>query len=121
MCAKPQPSHFEDELTCEVVPERDVVRVRPVGALDVATASMLEEQLSELRSARFRELIVDLRGLVFMDSTGLRLLLRWDAAARSDGFRLGFVPGAPEVQRVFELTGTTDSIRFLESGWAARR
>jgi anti-anti-sigma factor len=125
MWAKPHPSRSEradeDGLTCDVVPERNVVRVRPVGTLDLATVPVLEEQLAELRSAGFREVIVDLRELVFMDSTGLRLLLRWDAAARNDGFWLGFVPGAPEVQRVFELTGTNDRITFVDPGEAARR
>jgi anti-anti-sigma factor len=125
MCAELHSSRFEradeDALTCEVVPDRDVVRVRPVGTLDLATVPVLEEQLAELLSAGFRELIVDLRGLVFMDSTGLRLLLRWDAAARNDGFALGFVPGAPEVQRVFELTSTTDRIAFVDPAAAARR
>ena len=103
-------------LTCEVVPERDLVRVRPRGALDVATASVLDEQLADLRAAGFRRLLIDLSELRFMDSTGLRLVLQWDAAARSDGFELGVMGGRPEVQRVFELTGTLECLPFVDSG-----
>jgi anti-sigma B factor antagonist len=105
----------DESLTCEVVPERDTVRVCPVGTLDLATGPVLEQQLTELREAGFRHMIVDLRGLVFMDSTGLQLVLRWEAAARQDGFAIGFVPGSPEVQRVFELTGVLDSISFVSA------
>jgi anti-sigma B factor antagonist len=119
MSAKPHPRQFEpaDELLrCDVVPERGRVRICPVGALDMANASVLEHELAELRAAGFRQLIVDLRGLRFMDSTGLRLVLRWHAAAAADGFELGVVPGAPAIQRVFELTGTLDRVPFVDSG-----
>ena len=105
----------DESLTCEVVPERDTVRVRPVGTLDLATGPVLEQQLAELRAAGFRHIVVDLRGLTFMDSTGLQLALRWEAASRVDGFKIGFVPGPPEVQRVFELTGVLDSISFVSA------
>jgi STAS domain len=76
MSAEPRPHppswRLEDEgsLRCEVVPERDVVYVRPIGSLDLATVAVLEQQLKELREAGFRRLIVDLGGLLFMDSTG---------------------------------------------------
>jgi hypothetical protein len=50
-----------------------------------------------------------------MDSTGLRLALRWDAAARADGFEIGFLPGSPAIQRVFEVTGTTDAVPFISA------
>jgi anti-sigma B factor antagonist len=102
-------------LDCEVVPERDAVRVRPVGSLDVATVSVLERQLEELREVGFRRLIVDLGGLSFMDSSGLRLALKWHAAAQHDGFEIGFVPGRPAVQRVFELTGMAERLPFVGS------
>jgi anti-sigma B factor antagonist len=105
----------ESSLSCEVLPERDAVRVRPLGSLDVATAPGLDRELQELREAGFRQLIVDLAGLSFMDSTGLRLALKWQSAARQDGFDIGFMPGPPSVQRVFELTGVTDEVRFIGS------
>ena len=116
---QPHPSNWrpEDEapLTCEVDPDRDAVRVRAIGSLDLATVSVLEQQLNELREAGFRRLIVDLGGLDFMDSTGLKLALAWHAAAQEDGFEIGFAPGPPAVQRVFELTGTSDHISFIDS------
>jgi anti-sigma B factor antagonist len=121
MSAQPQPQptnrRLEDEppLRCEVVPERDAVHVRPIGSLDLATAPVLEHQLEELRGAGFRRLIVDLGGLWFMDSAGVHLVLEWHAAAQQDGFQIAFGPGAPAVQRVFELTGTSELLPFIHS------
>jgi anti-sigma B factor antagonist len=110
-----------DSLSFELLRERDAVRLRPVGTLDLATEPLLEQQLAELRAAGFRDLIVDLRGLEFMDSTGLQLVLRWNAAARVDGFSIGFVPGSPMIQRVFELTGTTEHVSFIDPAGSLRR
>jgi anti-sigma B factor antagonist len=105
----------EESFTCEVVPESDAVRVRAIGSLDMATAPLLEQQLEELRDAGFRRLIVDLGGLSFMDSTGVHLALKWHGAASQDGFQIGFAPGPPAVQRVFELTGMTEHLPFINS------
>jgi len=108
---------LEDEdatLRCEVVPERDGVRVRAIGSLDLSTVSVLDRQLNELREAGFRRLLVDLGGLLFMDSTGLRLALTWHAAAQRDGFEIAFAPGPPAVQMVFEVTGMRDHVPFID-------
>jgi anti-anti-sigma factor len=102
-------------LRCEVIPQRDEVRVRPVGALDLSTVKVLEDQLVELSGAGFRRFVLDLRALSFMDSSGLRLILRWDAEARKDGFKMGLIPGSPTVQRVFELTGMLDYLPFVRA------
>jgi anti-anti-sigma factor len=100
---------------CEVVPERDAVRVRPVGALDMATAPALHAEIAQLRDAGFRCILVDLRELEFMDSSGLRALLTLNAQANSDGFELGLVRGNPTVDRVFEVTGTKNLLPFTDS------
>ena len=103
----------DELLRCELHPERGTVRVRAVGSLDMATAPRLDQQLIELHEAGWNLIVVDLGGLSFMDSSGLRLLLRWDAIARQDGFNLQFAPGPPPVQRVFELTGMTERLPFI--------
>ena len=80
----------------------------------MATAPILAAQLMELRESGFRRLVIDLGRLDFIDSTGLRLLLAQDAAARQDGFSIAMVPGKPAVQRVFELTKTLDVLPFID-------
>jgi anti-sigma B factor antagonist len=115
MCALPAQAHdLENELLyCEIVRDQSHVRVCPVGALDLATVAILEDELAGLRDAGFQALVVDLSRLVFMDSSGLRLMLRWTEAADKEGFSIAFVPGRANVQRVFELTATQQLIPFL--------
>ena len=95
--------------------EREAVRVRAVGALDLATVPILEAEVAELRDAGFRHLVLDLSGLGFMDSSGLRCIIELDAEARQDGFSIALVPGPRAVQRVFELTGATALLPFIDA------
>jgi anti-sigma B factor antagonist len=99
---------------CEVSPEPGTVRLRPIGELDLATVPTLQTHITELREAGHRHILLDLRGLLFIDSTGLRLILRHDAEARRDGFSLALVPGSPEVQRVFDIAGVTTRLPFVD-------
>jgi anti-anti-sigma factor len=93
-------------------PERDRVRVIPVGELDVATVGELDAKLRELIDAGFRTFVVDLRELTFMDSTGLHWCLALDAVARRDGMELVLIPGLRSVQRVFEIAGLDERLPF---------
>ena len=102
-----------EDFVCRVEPERERVRIVPTGALDMATAPILDAQLRDLRESGFPHLLVDLRQLSFIDSTGLRLLLAFNSASRSDGFSFALIAGPPNVQRIFELTGTLDVLPFV--------
>jgi anti-sigma B factor antagonist len=102
-----------DSFHCESGRNGDTVWVRPVGELDLDTAPQLEEAIAALAEDCPR-LVLDLRGLTFMDSTGLRLVIRWDAAARRDGFDFAIVPGPEVVQRVIRLTGMDDQLTVSE-------
>ena len=98
----------------EVAPQDRGVRVRAFGSLDMATTPDLDATLTELCAADHDLIIVDLGGLDFMDSSGLRLLLNWDAFARRDGISVHLVPGPPTVQRVFDVTGTAGVFTFRD-------
>jgi anti-sigma B factor antagonist len=89
-------------------------RLRPAGELDVATVGRLETCIREAHEAGFRRLVVDLRGLDFMDSTGLTLLTRWTLESRRDGFEFGVVPGGERIQRLFELSGLSPHFTFVD-------
>ena len=58
--------------------------------------------------------MLDLRAVCFLDSSGLRMVLEWDARSRADGFSFALVAGAPTVQRLFELTHTTELLSFID-------
>ena len=103
-----------DSFRCELEPERERVRVRPIGEVDMATAPVVQEHLTELMAAGFRQVTLDLRGVRFLDSSGLRMILEWDARSRADGFSFALVAGPPNVQRLFELTNTTEMLSFTD-------
>ena len=103
-----------DPFRCEAGRSGARAWVRPVGELDLDTATVLEEQLAAARADGVETVVLDLRGLTFMDSTGLRLVIRWDTAAREDGFEFAIVPGSEVVQRVFRLTGMDEHLQVAE-------
>ncbi|MEA2176882.1 MAG: hypothetical protein QOG77_179 [Solirubrobacteraceae bacterium] len=77
--------------------------IRPEGELDLASAPVLDDELRGFLGS-YQALVVDLRGLTFIDSAGVHLLLRWarDAARMHRSCRL--IPGSERVQLVFAMT-----------------
>ena len=103
-----------DLFSCEVVRDGGHDWVRPAGDLDLDTAHRVESALGGLREEGSGDLVLDLRGVTFMDSTGLRLVIRWHRAAQDEGFRFAIVPGPEIVQRVFRLTGMDGHLPIVE-------
>jgi anti-sigma B factor antagonist len=99
---------------CESGHTGDHAWVRPIGELDLDTAPLLDLELVAARDAGADRLLLDMRALTFMDSTGLRLVIRWDTAAREEGFEFAIVPGIDVVQRVFRLTGMDEYLAMAE-------
>ena len=98
----------------EVEPARDSVRVAPVGELDIATVDKLRGEVERLRESGFGKLVLDLRGVRFLDSTGLRLVLELDQAARADSQELLLIRGSDVVQRIFEVTQVSERLQFID-------
>jgi anti-anti-sigma factor len=97
------------------VSERNgVVSIALVGELDLATAGRLESELRRVEGARPPVLVIDLRELRFIDSTGLRLIIRAHAKAKEEGRRLAVVRGPGAVHRVFELALLEKRLEFIE-------
>lgn len=99
-------------LLISVHPQRDAVRVAPRGELDLCSAAALQAQLDELRAAGFAHVVLDLRELTFMDSSGVRLIFREDRLARSAGHRFSLIAGNPQVQRVLSICGLVERLDF---------
>ncbi len=100
---------------CELEVERERVRVCPIGEIDLATVPVVAAHLSEPEAAGFKQVTLDLRAVCFLDSTGLRMILEWDARSRADGFAFSLIAGPPTVQRLFDLTGTTARLVFIDA------
>lgn len=90
----------------------DAVLIVLRGELDLASAPELERELREVEASSPSRIAIDLRGLGFMDSTGLQALLRARERAGSASYELTLRRGPHQVQRVFELTRTVDAFSF---------
>jgi anti-anti-sigma factor len=88
-----------DQFSVEIVDGRLIVR----GELDLAAVSELEASTVDLDGQLIE---VDLGGVTFLDSAGLRAL--WNTGRSHPGVR--FVNPSPNVRRLLELTKMTDLI-----------
>jgi anti-anti-sigma factor len=80
-------------------------RLIPTGELDIATVPILERAFDAVHEGDDQTMIVvDLTELSFLDSTGIHLLLRINAACK-DADRLRIVNGSPVVARMLDITG----------------
>ncbi len=92
--------------------EEGQTRLSVAGELDLATAPVLEHRLSQLRDDRLqaarddrRWVVLDLSGLEFIDSTGVKVLFAAINYAQSEGWRLEIHGDlVPQVKQVAELT-----------------
>jgi anti-sigma B factor antagonist len=90
------------EITTEQREGQTIVAL--VGELDIASAPQFEEGLAKAEADNPGVLVLDLRGVEFIDSTGLRAVIGADERARSTGRRLVIVRGTAAVERVFSVT-----------------
>jgi anti-anti-sigma factor len=85
------------------------------GELDLATAPELEQLVNE-RIDGSQEVVIDLRGLEFMDSSGIRVLVAAHARAGRTGNRLFIVRPEPgsAVAKIVEVAGLDGELNLLD-------
>ncbi|MFY1655964.1 STAS domain-containing protein [Micromonospora sp. WMMD1274] len=89
--------------------EGNIVRLTLVGELDMATVEMLEAAVDDgLTEYRPHLLIIDLAGLVFCDSSGIRALLDACRAANYRGATFRATNACGMTRRVLQVTGVLD-------------
>lgn len=81
------------------------------GELDIATAPQLSAALARV-AVPGRAVRVDLGGLVFMDSTGMRSILEANRDAQREGWELRLARAPEPVQRVFGMSGVERLLPF---------
>jgi len=100
------------ELTTET--EGTTVRLVLTGQLDIAGASRVERELERIEQEPPATIVLDLRALTFMDSTGLRVILAADGRAREQARRLVLVRGSDTVQRIIEMTRLDERLEIVD-------
>src|SRR3954453_12960335 len=106
------------ELGIETREEGGVTVIALTGEFDLAGVHKFQAELAGVEADAPNVLLVDLGGLQFMDSSGLRALVMADHRAKAAGRRLAIVPGPPVVRRVFEITQLDDRLDLVENAAA---
>ena len=90
--------------------------VRLIGEFDFSSYEEIDALLTEAQMNGRDDVRLDLRELTFIDSSGLRVLLRANERASDIGGRLRLVSGSQAVERILALTGVGDRFEFVEGG-----
>ncbi len=91
------------------------VEIAIQGELDLATAPQLDAEFERVGALDGIEaVVVDLRDLVFLDSTGLEAIVKFDARSRSAGVELAVVRGPRAVERLFAVMQLDKKLRIVD-------
>ncbi|MEA2308217.1 MAG: anti-sigma factor antagonist [Thermoleophilaceae bacterium] len=101
-------------LSLETREEGDSVKIAVSGELDLSSALTFDEEMRRAEERCPETLVLDLRRLRFMDSTGLRLIMSAQARSRTRGRRFAVVLGSDPVKRLFRLAGVNRRLEIVE-------
>ena len=96
-----------NELSFETLESETETVVTVGGEVDMATAPQLDHYLCALVD---RDVVVDLSGVVFLDSSGVSALVNVLQAFEARGRTLRVVGERDNVRTVFEVTGVYDAL-----------
>jgi anti-sigma B factor antagonist len=106
----------EGALRIETTESDGWVSVAVAGELDLAEAAEAEKAVQDALHRPSRGLVVDLRRVTFLGSTGIRVLLDAQAAALGAGRRFRVVQGDGAARRLIELLGLTERLEVVDAG-----
>ena len=96
---------------CERVNGSEHIRI--AGELDLSVIGAVDREIERAEATDAGRIVLDLDDVEFMDASAVRLLLHLSERSASNGKRLRITrAGAPQVQRVLELTGVGELLPF---------
>jgi anti-sigma B factor antagonist len=104
------------QFTAHTTRRNGVARIAVQGDLDLGSVRFLAEHLDLVTDGASANgngvpgVILDLRALTFIDSTGLQTVLDAARSAAERGHRFAAVGVGRPVRKLFEITGTVDSL-----------
>jgi anti-sigma B factor antagonist len=85
------------------------------GELDLASGPALDDELGRVSASGVPLVVVDLREVEFIDSTGLSILVKAHQRAVEQGHEFALVRGAQQVQRLLDLTGVAERLTLVDT------
>jgi anti-sigma B factor antagonist len=104
------PDHLQ--IAVEEADSALVVKLR--GDLDLGSCDALRARLDGAELDGKPAIVVDLRDLAFLDSSGLRELIVASRSAASNARRFALIAGRDEIHRVFTISGTADRFEWID-------
>lgn len=105
-----QPS---DDFTVEVHRRPGVAVVAPAGEIDVATVERVRDRLRACEDGA-RALVLDLREVGFMDTSGLQLVFEQQRRAAEASYDFVVVRGPRQLERLFDIAGLGGRLRLVD-------
>lgn len=102
----------DEPLSIRCSRDGDTQRVLAVGELDIATVGSLEKAVLDVEDGA-TVIVLDLSGLTFMDSTGLRLMVDLTERYGGEPNRLQVIAGSPAVERLLDIAGLRDRLPLV--------
>ena len=104
-----------EQLQVDVRDAPDRVVVSLSGELDMASAPLLQTAVENAELAAKNVVVLDLQGLQFLDSTGLRVILAVRKACQERGQQIAVTRGSEQVERLLAVTGVGDHLQTIAS------
>jgi anti-anti-sigma factor len=106
---------IEDQLQVEVMRGQDRIVLRLTGELDLASVPLLQSELEAVDLEPGAMMVLDLRELQFMDSTGLRAILDAHSRSRQRGYGFAVTRGSDQVERLLSITRVSEHLRIMDA------
>jgi anti-anti-sigma factor len=105
----------KDQLQIDVRHETGRAVVTLTGELDMASAETLQQALDQESLSAEPMVVLDLEQLQFIDSTGLRIILRALERCRAHGQDFAITRGSAQVRRLLSITGVAAHLPTISS------
>jgi anti-sigma B factor antagonist len=105
----------EEHLHVSVHARADAAVVALNGELDLASAPLLEVEMDRAEVTGATKVVLDLRELRFIDSTGLHTIFSSHSSARERGQEFAITRGSEQVQRLLAITRMGEHLRIVDA------
>jgi anti-sigma B factor antagonist len=104
----------DEHFSIELAFDDSLFVIELYGELDLAAAPEVERAIARAEETSAVTILVDLSGLEFIDSSGVRVLLTESKRSQAGTDRLRFLHGVGQVERTLELCGLDHRLPFVD-------
>ncbi len=92
-----------------------VVVVSPIGSIDGNSSSMLDEKIDQILKQAPNVIIFDMEFLDYINSSGIRVLLKTKKALKASDGKIVFMHLQPQIKKVFDILQAMPSLKVFAS------